>query len=125
AVYSRYQENNEALRQQTWGRHNQLSIQHPLSRALPFLSFLLDMEPVAMPGDTFMPRVQSPDFGASQRMAVAPGQEETGYFHMATGQSGHPLSPFYRAGHDDWVIGAPSPFLPGKDAYVLQLIPKP
>ncbi len=125
AVYSQYQENNEGLRQQTWGRHNQLSIQHPLSRALPFLSFLLDMEPVAMPGDTFMPRVQSPDFGASQRMAVAPGQEETGYFHMATGQSGHPLSPFYRAGHNDWVIGAPSPFLPGKDAYVLQLIPKP
>ena len=113
------------LNEQTWGNHNQLAIRHPLSSALPSLAFLLDMEKQPMSGDTYMPRVQSSDFGASQRMAVSPGHEEDGYFHMATGQSGHPLSPFYRAGHQDWVEGKPTPFLPGGDAYVLRLVPQP
>jgi len=108
----------------TWGDHNQLSIQHPLSKAVPFLAPILDMKAVAMPGDSYMPRVQSSDFGASQRMAVSPGHEDTGYFHMATGQSGHPLSPFYRAGHNDWVEGKPSPFLPGEPKHVLELKPE-
>ena len=33
--------------------------------------------------------------------------------HMPTGQSGHPLSPFYANSHDAWVKGEPTPFLPG------------
>jgi penicillin amidase len=32
---------------------------------------------------------------------------------MPAGQSGHPLSFYYRAGHDDWVEGRPTPLLPG------------
>jgi penicillin amidase len=52
-------------------------------------------------------------FGASERLVVSPGREERGTFHMPCGQSGHPLSPFYRKGHDDWVEGRPSPLLPG------------
>ncbi len=36
-----------------------------------------------------------------------------GYFHMPGGQSGHPLSPFYRAGFAAWAEGRPTPFLPG------------
>jgi penicillin amidase len=42
---------------------------------------------------------------------------------MPTGQSGHPLSPFYRKGHDDWVHGRPNPFLPGEPQYTLLLLP--
>ena len=122
-IYARYATPETGLKEQTWGKYNQLSIRHPLSSAIPSLAFLLDMETQPMAGDTYMPRVQTPDFGASQRMAVSPGHEQDGYFHMATGQSGHPLSPFYRAGHEDWVSGYPSPFLPGADAYVLQLVP--
>ena len=57
------------------------------------------------------------------RFAVEPGREEAGYFHMPGGQSGHPLSPFYRAGHDDWVQGRPTPFLPGPTEYMLTLHP--
>ncbi|MEI4920825.1 penicillin acylase family protein, partial [Klebsiella pneumoniae] len=53
-----------------------------------------------LPGDNrAMPRIQTPRDGASQRMAVSPGREAEGYFHMPTGQSGHPLSPHYRDGH--------------------------
>jgi penicillin amidase len=111
------------LQQQTWGKYNTLDIKHPLSRALPMLGWFLDMKAVPMDGDTYMPRVQDPDTGASQRLAVAPGHEDEGVFHMATGQSAHPLSPFFHAGHTDWVEGKPSAFLPGSEVWRLTLKP--
>jgi penicillin amidase len=76
-----------------------------------------------LPGDNDMPRVQRPDFGASERMVVAPGHEADGIAHMPGGQSEHPLSPFWGAGHDDWVQGRASPFLPGPARYTLTLRP--
>lgn len=108
----------------TWGERNTASIRHPLSRALPaFAESWLDMPKDALPGDSKMPRVQSPRFGASNRSAVAPGSEEHGYFEMPGGQSGHPLSPYYGSGHGDWVEGNPTPFLPGPPEQTLYLRP--
>ena len=108
----------------TWGRVNTAAIQHPISFALPVLSRFLDMPAESLPGDWSTPRVQSPTFGASERFGVSPGHETEGYLHMPGGQSGHPLSPFYRAGHDDWAHGRPTPFLPGIVAHVLRLVPE-
>jgi penicillin amidase len=105
--------------QQTWGSFNRLEMRHPLSRAVPQLSRWLDMPATSLPGDSDMPRVQKPTFGASQRLVVSPGAEEDGFFHMPGGQSGHPLSPFYRRGHDDWIDGRAAGFLPGKERYRL------
>ncbi|WP_420426399.1 penicillin acylase family protein [Algiphilus sp.] len=112
-----------AVAQRPWGRINQLDMRHPLSRAVPALAALLDMPPVALPGDRDVVRVQGPRFGASQRLAVMPGREAEGIFHMPGGQSGHPLSPHYRAGHDDWVRARPSPLLPGATVSRLRLQP--
>ena len=81
------------------------------------------MPPDELPGDTAMPRVAGPDFGASERMVVSPGREADGIIHMPGGQSGHPLSPFWGAGHDDWVHGRPTPFLPGATVHTLRLQP--
>jgi penicillin amidase len=111
------------LAQCTWGRLNAPRVQHPLSRALPFLSRWLDMPTLPIPGDSFMPRVQDRAFGASERLAVSPGHEADGYFMMPCGQSGHPLSPHYGDGHRDWVAGRPVPFLPGPAAHTLTLTP--
>ena len=83
------------------------------------------MPPDRLAGDGGMPRVVGPKFGASERMVVSPGREADGITHMPGGQSGHPLSPFWGAGHDDWVQGRPTPFLPGKPAYTLTLKPTP
>ena len=105
----------------TWGESNATRIQHPLSRAVPALSRWLDMPRVPMAGDHDMPHVHVPGFGASQRFAVSPGQERLGYFHMPGGQSGHPLSPFYRAGHEAWATGERLPYLPGPAAHTLTL----
>jgi penicillin amidase len=109
----------------TWGERNTMRIAHPLSRALPaFAARWLDMPPDQLPGDRDMPRVQTPTFGASERFAVAPGDEEHGYFMLAGGQSGHPLSPYYGAGHADWAAGKPTPFLPGPVQHTLTLAPR-
>ena len=111
------------LANQTWGDRNTLSMRHPLSAAVPLLSRWLDMPRQQLPGDSNMPRVQSPGWGASERLAVSPGHEDQGYFHMPGGQSGHPLSPYYAAGHDAWVKGLPTPLLPGPTEHVLTLTP--
>ena len=107
----------------SWGRANTTRIQHPLSRAVPRLGPLLDMPSEPLPGDEDMPRVQGVAVGPSERFAVSPGREAEGYFDMPGGQSGHPLSPFYRAGHSAWARVEPTPFLPGPAAHLLTLSP--
>jgi len=111
------------LSERTWGERNLARIRHPLSGALWPLSRWLDMPVQPLAGAPQMPRVQTPDFGASERFAVSPGRESEAYFHMPGGQSGHPLSPFYRAGHQAWVEGLPTPFLPGPAKHRLLLSP--
>ncbi len=115
---------NGGITERDWGEYNAARIRHPLSQKLPaWLAQWLDMPNDPLPGDHNMPRVQSPDFGASQRSVVAPGQEEQGYLDMPGGQSGHPLSPYYGSGHANWVSGKPTPFLPGKPDRQMKLIP--
>jgi penicillin amidase len=107
----------------SWGKRNRVVVGHPLGRAIPVLGWLLNMPARELPGDINMPRVQGPRFGASERFAVSPGGEARGYFHMPGGQSGHPLSPYYRAGHDAWAEGRPLPFQPGTAEHRLQIDP--
>ena len=112
----------QSLAQATWGQQNTTAIQHPLSKAVPLIGRWLDMPKTPLPGDSNTPRVQGKAFGASERMIVSPGHEERGIFHMPTSQAGHPWSPYYGMGHEDWEQGKPSPFLPGKTEYSLTLI---
>lgn len=111
------------LAERTWGELNVALIRHPLSRAVPALSKWLDMPHEPLSGDHDMPKAQGPGFGASERFSVSPGDEANGLMQMPTGQSGHPLSDFYRQGHDDWVHGRPSPYLPGETLHTLTLTP--
>ncbi|MEO7413899.1 MAG: penicillin acylase family protein [Opitutaceae bacterium] len=108
----------------TWGRQNPLEIRHPFSYSLPrFLTGWLNAPTTPMAGGHDMPLVQVRDFGASDRFVVSPGHEAEGIFQMPGGQSGHPLSLHYLAGHDSWVRGDPAPFLPGKTEHTLTFSP--
>ncbi|WP_266169407.1 penicillin acylase family protein [Dyella subtropica] len=112
------------LAARSWGEVNRTAIRHPLSRALPdYVDRLLDMPDEPLPGDENMPRVAKPGFGASERIDAMPGHEAQSILHMPGGQSGNPLSPYYGAGHEDWVNGRPTPLLPGPDQHVLTLEP--
>jgi penicillin G amidase len=111
------------LADRTWGERNTTHIQHPLSLAVPLLGRWLDVPSRPLPGDENMPRVQGPTFGASERIVVSPGHEETGIFHMPVGESGNPLSPYYQNGERAWEEGRPTPFLPGPAVHRLRLAP--
>ncbi|MEO7065986.1 MAG: penicillin acylase family protein, partial [Rhodanobacter sp.] len=113
------------LAAQQWGKHNRSAINHPLSAALPgWLAYFIDMPAQPQAGDNDMPRVAAPAFGASERMNVAPGHEANGILEMPGGQSDNPLSPYFGAGHADWVKGRPTPLLPGKTKHTLTLRPR-
>lgn len=112
-----------ALGDRTWGERNTSRVQHPLSMAVPGLGRWLDMPALPLPGDSHMPRFQSPRAGASERMAVSPGHEAEGYFHMPGGESGHPMSAHYGDGHMAWAKGEATPFLPGPAVNTLTLKP--
>lgn len=115
---------DQPLSEARWGVRNRAAIRHPLAMAVPALSGVLNMTDYELPGDNHMPRVQSPSGGASERLVVSPGQEEYGIYHQPGGQSGHPFSPFFTKGYEDWVFGKPSPLLPGKTQHQLVLIAK-
>ena len=107
----------------TWGQANTTHIAHPLAAALPFGARWLAAPAEPMPGDSQMPRVAAPEFGQSERMVISPGHEAQALFDMPGGQSGHPLSPYFLAGHEDWVRGTPTPLLPGPATHRLTLTP--
>ena len=111
------------LSDRAWGEFNTASIRHPLSSSIPLLGQYLDMPAQQLNGDHDLPKAQGPNFGASERFAVYPGGEADSIMHMPTGQSGHPLSDFYSRGHEDWVAGRASPFLPGETQHTLTLTP--
>lgn len=107
----------------TWGADNGTAMRHPLSAALPVLSGWLDQASQGMAGDSHMPRVHNHGHGQSERMVVSPGHEELGLLVIPGGQSGHPLSPFYRGDHATWLAGEALPFLPAQTRHRLVLRP--
>lgn len=112
------------LSEYTWGELNVVEIAHPFFWFVPRLEPWLAASSQALPGDSFMPRVQHRYSGASERLVVSPGREELGILHMPGGQSGHPLSPFFLAGHEDWAQGRATALLPGPELHHLELKPE-
>jgi penicillin amidase len=106
-----------------WGAVNRVGIHHPLSRFVPLLGYLTDPPDLALAGDTIIPRVAVPGFGASERLVVSPGHEETAIFDMPVGQAANPLAPYFGAGQQDWVEGRAGPLLPGAARWRLALVP--
>jgi len=111
------------LRDRVWSEYNEVAYRHPLSSGIPLAGRWLDMPRTPVPGDLYTPRMHWGAIGASERMVVSPGREADGIMHMPTGQSGHPLSPFYANSHPAWLAGEPTPFLPGPTVHTLRLVP--
>ncbi|MFQ3259511.1 MAG: penicillin amidase, partial [Pseudoalteromonas distincta] len=106
-----------------WGKVNELVIEHPFAKQMPLLAKLLNMPTAAGFGDSYMPAVQGRSFGASQRFIAQPGHLEHAIMAIPGGQSGHPLSEFYRAGFSDYVEGKHTPLLPQE--LIHQIVIKP
>ncbi len=113
----------QTLEGASWGQRNTATIGHPIAIALPALKKFLSAPADQLPGDANMPRVAGPKFGQSERLTVSPGREEEGVFNMPGGQSGHPLSANFLQGHADWVVGRPTPLMPGAAVHSLRFEP--
>lgn len=113
AVIHRFWHPGDGFSQATWGARNTVRINQPLAAALGPLGRWLDMPPTPLPGDSNMPRVQAPHFGASMRMVVSPEPQAPGLFELPGGESGHPLSPWYGDEFRAWADGASMPLAPG------------
>ena len=110
-----------ALMALNWGKLNTVKQTHPFSRLLPLLGGLLDMPNESLPGCAFCVRAAGPGFGASERLVVAPGHFDDAILHMPGGQSGQPLSPFYRDQQDYWLRGLAMALTAGKPEHTLLL----
>jgi penicillin amidase len=106
-----------------WSRSNITAYRHPLSAGIPIVGNRLDMPLQSIDGDLYTPSMHWGANAPSERMVVSPGREASGVMHMPTGQSGHPLSPYYANSHDAWVGGKATPFLPGATEHTLTLTP--
>lgn len=113
-----------ALSQAYWGQSNRTRIHHPMSAALPLLAPWIDYPSQPQAGGAFMPRVQRASFGASMRMVMTPGRDQLGILTLPGGQSGHPLSRYYRVGLDAHIAGEPLPLLPGPAVHTLVFLPE-
>ena len=109
--YSPVEANMETL---AWGKVNALSVKHPFADQIPLVGNMLNMQLVEGFGDTYMPAVQAPSFGASERFFVSPGHLEDAILTLPGGQSGHPLSKFFTTGFNDYAIHAATPLLPSQ-----------
>ncbi len=125
AVIAQLTEGGRSLADRTWGEANTAEIRHPLAGAISFFGQYLNMPGDALPGDVYTPRASTPRTGPSERMAVSPGREHEGILHVPTGQSGHPLSPHYGDQYRAWLLGEPTPFMPGPAVHTLTLTPQP
>ena len=112
--YSPHENDMETLK---WGSVNALAIEHPFASQIPILGSKLNMPTVAGFGDTYMPSVQGRSFGASERFFISPGHLESAILTLPGGQSGHPLSPYYSIGFNDYATQEATPLLPGKINY--------
>jgi penicillin amidase len=112
-----------ALADRVWSEYNVTAYLHPLASSVPVIGRLLNMPAAQVPGDLFTVRMHWGSESASERFVVSPGHEAKGILHMPTGQSGHPLSPFYANSHAAWVTGEGTPLMAGKEEHRLTLTP--
>lgn len=105
------------LEQLQWGMVNRVSLAHPLSKGLPMLESILNINDYNSDGCAgFCVKVISNFNGASERLAVSPAHPEDGILEMPGGQSGHPFSSHYRDQQQFWQSGKKVAFLPGEAA---------
>ena len=113
----------QSLAELNWGAVNALTVKHPFAANVPLVGDYLNRPAIAGYGDSYMPAVQQPEFGASQRLFVQPGRLAEAVLTLPGAQSGHPLSQFYRVGFNDYAEHKSTPLLPGPVRYTLMLEP--
>ena len=106
----------------TRGARNRAAIRHPAADSLGAAARMAEMPRTPLPGHPTCVRVQTPQFGASERSVVSPGRLAEAILVTPCGQSGMPMSPHFRSLHRPWQDGTPYPLLPGDGASRIDLV---
>jgi len=112
-----------------YGSWHVVDIEHPLAAFLPILSRIAGTGPHPQSGDTTTVKQVGRDFGPSQRFTMDWSNIDGSTENIVLGESGNPLSPYFRDQWDDWYGGTtfPLPFTPAAVAaqtqHTLRLTP--
>lgn len=107
------------------GDDNRAAIRHPAADALGAAARMAEMPRTRLPGHPTCVRVQTPQFGASQRSVVCPSELDDAILVTPCGQAGLPTSPHFRSLHAPWEQGVPFPLLPGASVRRVELRREP
>ncbi len=88
-----------------YGNWHTIDVEHPLAPFLPLLSRVAGTGPQPMSGDTTTVKQVGRSFGPSQRFTMDWSNIDASTENIVLGESGNPLSPYYRDQWSDWYDG--------------------
>ncbi len=113
----------------SYGSWHVAELDHPLARFLPYLGRLADQGPLPLAGDKTTVKQAGRAFGPSQRFTMDWSDVDGSTENIVLGESGNPLSPYFRDQWNDWYGGTTFalPFSPEAVAkqttHTLRLLP--
>ncbi|HEY0759779.1 MAG TPA: penicillin acylase family protein [Acidisarcina sp.] len=93
------------LKSWAYGRSHQVEVSHPLYSMLPTLKSWTGTGPQPQSGDVSTVKQVSRSLGPSQRFTIDWGNPDSATENIVMGESGNPLSPFYRDQWPFWYAG--------------------
>jgi penicillin amidase len=91
--------------QWTYGSWHVVDIEHPLAGFLPFVSRMAGTGAHPQSGDTTTVKQVGLTFGPSQRFTMDWSDIDGSTENIVLGESGNPLSPYFRDQWNDWYGG--------------------
>jgi penicillin amidase len=113
----------------SYGSWHTIDIEHPLAQFLPFIGRIAGTGPQPMSGDTTTVKQIGRDVAPSQRFTMDWSNVDGSTENIVLGESGNPLSPYFKDQWNDWYNGTTFtlPFSPAAVAaqtrHTLRLLP--
>ncbi|MFZ2024649.1 MAG: penicillin acylase family protein [Terracidiphilus sp.] len=113
----------------SYGSWHVVELDHPLARFLPFVGRVADQGPLPLSGDRTTVKQVMRDNGPSQRFIMDWSNVDGSTENIVLGESGNPLSPYFRDQWSDWYNGTTFalPFTPAavaaQTSHTLRLLP--
>lgn len=117
------------IKQWNYGGWHVIDLEHPLGRLLPVIGRIAGTGPQPLSGDTVTVKQVGRDFGPSQRFTMDWSSIDGSTENIVLGESGNPLSPYFRDQWSDYYNGTTFalPFTPAAVAaqsqHTLRLLP--
>lgn len=107
AVQRAMQEGHAPAEPADWmyGNWHVVDLEHPLGKMLPFVGRIAGTGPWPLRGDTTTVKQVGRSFGPSQRFTMDWSNIDGSTENIVLGESGNPLSPYFRDQWNDWYDG--------------------